>query len=92
MSHRFGISQLSPDRADSRATTLSTWDINDRLSNINVPTLVINGKNDIAQHFVIQGFLSYIPVSYYIEFLNSSHTPFWEERPAYMEAVGAFLM
>lgn len=75
-----------------RGTTLATWDINDRLFNVDVPTLVINGKNDIAQDFVIQGFLDYIPQSHHLKFSNSSHTPFWEERAAYMLAVGAFLL
>jgi len=75
-----------------RGATLSTWDINDRLSNINVPTLVINGKDDIAQDFVVQGFLDRIPRSRHLKFRKSSHTPFWEERPAYMAAVGAFLL
>jgi len=78
--------------ADSRGIALSNWDINDRLSNIKVPTLVINGKDDIAQDFVIQGFLDHIPHSYHLKFSKSSHTPFWEERLAYMTAVGAFLV
>lgn len=77
---------------DLRGNTLSTWDINDRLSKINVPTLVINGKDDIAQDFVIQGFLDHIPQSYHLKFSKSSHTPFWEERLPYMAAVGAFLV
>ena len=77
---------------DTRGSTLFNWDINDRLSNINVPTLVINGKDDIAQDFVIQGFLDHIPHSYHLKFSKSSHTPFWEERIAYMAAVGAFLL
>ena len=80
------------DRVDPRGTTLATWDINDRLSNINVPALVINGKDDIAQDFVIQGFLDHIPQSHHLKFSKSSHTPFWEERTAYMLAVGTFLL
>lgn len=77
---------------DPRGISLSAWDINDRLSQINVPTLVINGKDDIAQDFVIQGFLDHIPQSYYLGFWKSSHTPFWEQRVAYMAAVGGFLL
>jgi pimeloyl-ACP methyl ester carboxylesterase len=77
---------------DSRGVTLANWDINDRLSNINVPTLVVNGKDDIAQDFVIQGFLDHIPKSYHLKFQKSSHTPFWEERVLYMVTVGAFLL
>lgn len=82
---------LFSDHVDPRGTTLATWDINDRLSDISVPTLVINGKDDIAQDFVIQGFLDHIPRSQQLKFSNSSHTPFWEERAAYMLAVNWFL-
>lgn len=74
-----------------RDTVLSNWTITDRLKNINVPTLVINGVHDIAQGFVIQPFLDNIPQVTHVEFNYSSHTPMWEERDLYMSVVTTFL-
>jgi len=71
--------------------TLSTWTIIDRLYNIDVKTLVINGAADMAQDFVIQPFLDNIPDATHVKFEDSSHTPFWEERESYMQVVSDFL-
>ncbi|GJE94521.1 proline-specific peptidase [Phanerochaete sordida] len=70
---------------------LMPWTIVDRLHNIAVPTLVINGAKDIAQDFVVAPFFQNIPKAKWITFANSSHTPFWEERDLYMKRVGDFL-
>ena len=54
--------------------------------------MVINGgANDIAQDWVIQPLLDGIPKVQYYKFGNSTHTPFLEERYAYMQVVGEFL-
>jgi len=74
-----------------RAPVLSKWTIVDRLKNIKVPTLVINGAHDIAQDFVIQPFMDNIPNVTHFKFENSSHTPMWEERDRYMSVVADFL-
>lgn len=74
-----------------RDPVLSNWTIIDRLKNINVPTLVINGAHDIAQDFVIQPFLDNIPRVTHVKFNHSTHTPMWEERALYMPVVTAFL-
>jgi len=64
----------------------------DRLPEIKVPTLVINGGvNDITKDWVIQPLLDGIPNVQHYKSENSTHTPFLEERPAYMKAVGGFL-
>jgi len=67
------------------------WTVIDRLHNIDAKTLVINGAADMAQDFVIQPFLDNIPDSTHVKFEHSSHTPFWEEREAYMKVVSQFL-
>ncbi|EKM58078.1 uncharacterized protein PHACADRAFT_171311 [Phanerochaete carnosa HHB-10118-sp] len=67
------------------------WSIIDRLHNIEVPTLVMNGAKDIAQDFVIAPFFQKIPKAKWITFAKSSHTPFWEERELYMKQVANFL-
>ena len=74
-----------------RDPVLANWTIIDRLENINVPTLVINGAHDIAQDFVIQPFLDNIPGATHVKFEHSSHTPMWEERDLYMSVVTKFL-
>ena len=58
---------------------------------VKVPTLVINGKYDIAQDYVTRAYSENIAGSKWITFENSSHTPFWEERERYMQVVGEFL-
>lgn len=70
---------------------LHGWTIIDRLHLIKVPTLVINGRYDIAQDWVIKPFAYNIPNSTWITFEASSHTPFWEERERFMQVVGEFL-
>ena len=74
-----------------RSPVISNWTIIDRLKNIKVPTLVINGAHDIAQDFVIQPFLDNIPRVTHVKFEHSSHTPMWEERDLYMSVVTKFL-
>lgn len=74
-----------------RDPVLANWTIIDRLKNINVPTLVINGAHDIAQDFVVQPFLDNIPNVTHTKFEHSSHTPMWEERGLYMSVVATFL-
>jgi proline-specific peptidase len=74
-----------------RDPVLSNWTIIDRLKEIKVPTLVINGAHDIAQDFVIQPFLDNIPHVTHVKFEHSTHTPMWEERDLYMSVVTEFL-
>lgn len=74
-----------------RASVLSNWTIVDRLKNITVPTLVINGANDTAQSFVVKPFMDNIPNATHFTFQNSSNTPMWEERAGYMSVVAGFL-
>lgn len=70
---------------------LGNWSIIDRLHFIRSPTLVINGRYDVAQDFVVRPFVERIPEAKWVKFENSSHTPFWEEREGYFDVVGRFL-
>ncbi len=67
------------------------WQVLDRLAEIDVPALVISGRHDEAtpalQEHLVQG----IPDARQVLLEDSSHIAFWEERDAYMAAVGAFL-
>ena len=73
--------------------SLKTWSVLDKLQNIKVPTLVMNGKEDEAQNVCVEPFESLIPKGLVVrrEFSNSSHMPFWEEQEEYLTAVSDFL-
>ncbi|KAK0215932.1 proline iminopeptidase [Armillaria nabsnona] len=70
---------------------LRTWSIVDRLDRVRVPTLVISGRADIAQDFVVEPFFRGIRQVKWVTMEKSSHTPMWEERERYMDLVNAFL-
>ena len=70
---------------------LEGWSIEDRLDEIRTPTLVVNGKYDIAQDDVTRAYAENILGARWIRFEESSHTPHFEERKRYMHEVGAFL-
>ena len=67
------------------------WSIVDRLPEIRNPTLIINGRFDIAQDDTVRPWVEGIPAARWETFDNSSHTPMWEEREKYMQVVGNFL-
>jgi pimeloyl-ACP methyl ester carboxylesterase len=67
------------------------WSAVDRLPSISVPTLVISGRYDEATPRVQQNLVDGIAGAEQVIMEESSHMPFWEERDAYMAAVGEFL-
>jgi L-proline amide hydrolase len=67
------------------------WSAVDRLPSISVPTLVISGRYDEATPRVQQDLVDGIAGAEQVIMEESSHMPFWEERDAYMAAVGEFL-
>jgi L-proline amide hydrolase len=67
------------------------WSSVDRLPEIGVPALVISGRYDEATPKVQQALLDGIAGARQVILEESSHMPFWEERDAYMAAVGTFL-
>jgi len=70
---------------------LNGWTIVDRLHEIRVPCLLINGRYDISQDFVIQPFFDKISKVKWVTLENSSHLPMWEERERYIKVVENFL-
>jgi L-proline amide hydrolase len=71
--------------------SLRHWSIVDRLSDINVPTLVISGRYDEATPEVVAPYVDNIPDSRWVLFEESSHMPHVEEPDRYMEVVDSFL-
>ncbi|KAH9945108.1 proline-specific peptidase [Epithele typhae] len=79
------------DRTVPNAGILSGWTVIDRLKDVDVPTLVINGAFDIAQDWVVEAYHKNIPGAKWVKFENSSHLPCWEEREEYMKTIASFL-
>ena len=67
------------------------WSALDRLPLINAPVLVISGRHDEATPRLQRELMAGIAGAEQVICEESSHMPFWEERDAYMAAVGEFL-
>ncbi|WP_421580554.1 proline iminopeptidase-family hydrolase [Shinella sp. M31] len=71
--------------------TLKTWSVIDRLSSIDVPTLIISGRYDEATPATVQPFKDGIKGARWKIFEQSSHMPHVEEQEDCMRIVGDFL-
>jgi pimeloyl-ACP methyl ester carboxylesterase len=69
---------------------LKDWTIQNQLPSIDVPTLLINGRYDLAQDFAVQDYFLRVPKIKWITFDKSSHVPHWEERERVMEILRQF--
>jgi L-proline amide hydrolase len=71
--------------------TLANWSIADRLSEIEVPTLVYRGAFDEVTANCTETLLRGLPAAQSARFAQSSHVPHLEEAEVCLETVGAFL-
>ena len=71
--------------------TMKDWTVIDRLDQVEVPTLLINGRYDEATPACVQPFADRIPDVRWEVFENSSHLPQVEEEERYLQVVAAFL-
>ncbi|NUR76177.1 MAG: proline iminopeptidase-family hydrolase [Thermoleophilia bacterium] len=71
--------------------SIRDWQSTDRLSQIDVPTLVISGRYDEATPALQEPLVARIPQTEQVILEESSHLPMWEEREAYLAAVGDWL-
>jgi L-proline amide hydrolase len=67
------------------------WSAAGRLDQISVPALVIAGRHDEAAPPLQDELADRIGDAEQVILEDSSHMPFWEQRPDYMVAVGDFL-
>jgi L-proline amide hydrolase len=67
------------------------WSALDRLGQVSVPALVISGRHDEATPRVQEDLVAGLKQAEQVILEESSHMPFWEERDAYMTAVGDYL-
>ena len=72
--------------------TMKDWSIEDRLHQINVPTLLISGRHDEATPLVVSPYIQNIPGCRWVVFEDSSHMPHVEEKELCLKTVSDFLM
>ena len=71
--------------------SLKTWDITDRLHEIDVPTLLVSGPLRRGDAAIVEQIHERIPGAQWAIFEESSHMPHVEEPEAFLERVEAFL-
>jgi L-proline amide hydrolase len=70
---------------------LRGWDVRDRLSDIDVPTLVIRGRHDMCTDPVAATLVAGIRGAREVVLEESSHTPVLEETDRYLDSIGSFI-
>jgi L-proline amide hydrolase len=70
---------------------LRGWDVRDRLSEIDVPTLVIRGRHDMSTDPISATLVNGVKGAREVVLENSSHTPVLEETDQYLEAISEFM-
>jgi len=70
---------------------LRGWDVRDRLGEINVPTLVIRGRQDMSTDPISATLVEGIKGAREVILENSSHTPILEETDQYLAAISDFM-
>lgn len=71
--------------------SLKDWTITERLHRINVPTLLLNGRDDEAMDEVVEPYFEKVDKAKWVTLVESSHMPHCEERDRFMEVVSRFL-
>ncbi len=71
--------------------SLKTWDITERLSEIDTPTLLVSGRYDEATPHIVQQIHERIPGAQWELFDESSHMPHVEQSDAFLARVETFL-
>jgi L-proline amide hydrolase len=71
---------------------LKDWTVVPDLHKIKASTLLLNGRFDEAQDFVMAPFFKHIAKAKWVTFAQSAHMPHLEETERYLEVVGDFLM
>jgi len=72
--------------------TMKGWNIESRLSEINVPTLLTSGRYDEATPMIMESINKKIPGSKWVLFENSAHMAHAEEAELYMKVLDEFLV
>lgn len=70
---------------------MRNWSAAQKVKNINVPTLVINGKEEGATDEAVRPFVEGIKDSKWVKLVNSTHMPMYEEPEKYFDVLKEFL-
>jgi L-proline amide hydrolase len=62
-----------------------------RAKNIAVPTLLINGVNEVASGEAVKPFVDEVPNLKYVTLEGTTHSPHHERTDDYMKILGDFL-
>ncbi|WP_237368161.1 proline iminopeptidase-family hydrolase [Rhizobium sp. SL42] len=71
--------------------TMKDWTIEDRLPQIEAPTLLISGRHDEATPEVVRPYVERVPGCRWVIFEQSSHMPHVEEKALCLATVSDFL-
>ena len=71
--------------------SLKTWDITERLPEIDTPTLLVSGRHDEATPHIVRQIHERIPGAEWELFEESSHMPHVEQSDAFLARVERFL-
>ena len=71
--------------------TMKDWTIEDRLPQIDAPTLLISGRHDEATPEVVRPYFERVPGCRWVVFEQSSHMPHVEEKALCLATVSDFL-
>ncbi len=71
--------------------TMKDWTIEDRLPQIEAPTLIISGKYDEATPLVVKPYVDRVKGAEWVLFEQSSHMPHVEEKELCLATVSAFM-
>jgi L-proline amide hydrolase len=71
--------------------SLGTWDVTDRLHEIDVPTLILSGRHDEATPEVVRPIHEGIAGSEWVVLEQSSHSPHVDEKELTLDVVERFL-
>jgi proline iminopeptidase len=70
---------------------LRSWDVRDRLGEIDVPVLVVRGRHDMCTNAIAATLIEGIPGAREVVLDESSHTPVLEETDSYLASIGDFM-
>ena len=72
--------------------SLTDWESYSKAHNIDVETLLLNGKYDEVTNSCIEPWHNAIPNVKWVTLENSAHMGHWEEREQYFQVLGSFLV
>lgn len=70
---------------------LADWDLSGRLGEIDIPTLIVSGRHDLAPPATAAQLYQEIQGSEWVVFEHSAHVPHLEEPQRYLEVLDGFL-